>query len=195
MRGVEPAALVAVALASDAREDFAARVHDCDAGAEVGSDVVRGDAAEVFADVHEVAPAAPINAYRRRARQVDPLGFVLPLRAEYLDAVVFAVGDVNPSVAVGGDVVDYVELALAGAGLPPRKEVAAVRVVFVDAGVGVAVRDVELAVALVDGDMGGAAERLAAHARRRAVRDAEREQDFAVRRELAYRAVAVVDAE
>ena len=51
--------------------------------------------------------------------QIVPLRLVLAVAVEHLNAVVFAVGDVDPAVGVATDVVDDVELALVGAGLAP----------------------------------------------------------------------------
>src|SRR5260370_23841117 len=54
----------------------------------------------------------------------------LAVAVAHLHAVVFAVGDIDPSVGVGGDVVDDVELAGIGAGLAPGFEQPAVRRAF-----------------------------------------------------------------
>ena len=93
--------------------------------------------------------------------------------------MVLAVGDIDPAVGVGGDVVHDVELAGIGAGLAPGLQQLAVRRVLVDAGIAVAVRHVDLALRRQRG-VGAAVERLAAHERRRLVRDADGQQHLAV---------------
>jgi hypothetical protein len=47
--------------------------------------------------------------------QIVPLRLVFAVAVEYLDAVVLAVGDIDPPLGVGDDVVDDVELAGIGA--------------------------------------------------------------------------------
>src|SRR5436190_911185 len=51
--------------------------------------------------------------------QVVPLRLVFTVAVEHLHTVVLAVGDINPAIRVGADVVDDVELAGIGAGLAP----------------------------------------------------------------------------
>ena len=122
---------------------------------------------------------------------VVPLRLVFAVAVEHLDAVVFAVGDVDPAVGVAADVVGDVELAGIGAGLAPGHHQLAVRRVFVDARVAVAVGDVEVALRRQRG-VGAAVERLAAHIGRRLAGDADRQQHLAVEGALADRVVAVV---
>jgi hypothetical protein len=54
--------------------------------------------------------------------QVFPLRLVFAVAAEHLDAMVFTVRDIDPAVGVAADVVDNVELALAGSGFAPRHQ-------------------------------------------------------------------------
>src|SRR5258706_9318088 len=112
---------------------------------------------------------------------------------EHLDAVVLAVRHIDKAVGVGCDVVDDVELAGIGARLAPGFDQSAVWRVFVDAGVAVPVRDVDLAFGR-ERSMGTAVEGLAAHERRRLVRDADGQQPLAVGRALAHRMVAIIGA-
>ena len=123
------------------------------------------------------------------------MGLVFALGAEDLDAVILAVGDVNPAVVVHDDVVHDVELAVAGPRFSPRKEQPAVGSVLVHPGVGITVGYVELAGAPVEGHVGRHAEGLAAHFGARLVRRAPGLQQLAFGGELADRAVAVVHAE
>jgi hypothetical protein len=51
-----------------------------------------------------------------------PLRLVSAVALEHLDPVVFAVGDIDPAVGVAADVVNDVELALAGSGLALRHQ-------------------------------------------------------------------------
>ena len=78
-------------------------------------------------------------------------------------------------------------------GSPQVFDQLAVRRVFVDAGIAVAVRDIDLALRRQRG-VGAAVERLAAHERRRLVRDADGQQHLAVGGAFAHGVVAVVGA-
>ena len=51
--------------------------------------------------------------------QIIPLRLVLAVAVEHLHAMVLAVGDVDPTVGVGDDVVHQVELARIGAAARP----------------------------------------------------------------------------
>src|SRR5690348_18085047 len=57
-----------------------------------------------------------------RAVQVLPLRLVSAVAVEYLNTMVLTVRDIDPAVGVAADVVDDVELALAGSGLAPRHQ-------------------------------------------------------------------------
>src|SRR6266571_4012012 len=81
----------------------------------------------------------------RWTMHVVPLGLILAVAVEHLDAMVLAVGDIHPAVGVAADVVGNVELARVGAGSSPRAKQGAVGRVLVDARVPVAVRDIEIA--------------------------------------------------
>ena len=85
-----------------------------------------------------------------------------------------------------------VEFAGIGAGLAPGHHPFAVDREFVDAGVAVAVGDVEVFAVRRHRGVGAAMERLAAHIGRRFAGNADRQQDFAVERALADRVVGVV---
>src|SRR5216683_721211 len=98
-----------------------------------------------FADIAD-RPVRIRHEDPARPVQIVPLRLVLAVAVEYLDPVVFAVGDVDPTIGVGADVVDDVELAGVGAGLAPRHQQLAVGRIFVHAGIAVAVRHIELAV-------------------------------------------------
>jgi hypothetical protein len=87
-----------------------------------------------------------------------------------------------------------VELALAGAGLAPRHQQFAVGRVFVNAGVAVAVRDVNFIPRRQCG-VGAAVERLSAHKRRGLAWNAELEQNLAVQGDLAHEVAPVVGQE
>ena len=125
--------------------------------------------------------------------QIVPLRLVFAVAVEYLHAVVLAIGDIDPAIRVGDDVVHDIELAGISAGLAPSLDQLSVRREFVHAGVAVAVGDVDLAFGR-QRRMGAAVERLAAHERRRLVRDADGQQHLAVGRAFAHRVVAVIGA-
>jgi TolB-like protein/class 3 adenylate cyclase/lipoprotein NlpI len=141
-------------------------------------------------DVNQrVAPGR--HAHAVRPVQIVPLGLEPAVAGEDLYPVVFAVGDIDPAVGVAADVVRHVELAGVGAGLAPCKQQSAVRRVFVDAGVAVAVRDIDLALRRQRG-MGAAVKRLAAHIGLGRARDAQGHQHPAVECAMPDRVVAVV---
>ena len=125
--------------------------------------------------------------------QIVPLRLVFAVAVEHLHAVVLAVGDIDPAVGVGDDVVDDVELAGIGAGLAPGLDQLAVGRVFVDAGIAVAVGHIDLALRR-QRSVGAAVERLAAHERRGLVRNADGQQHLAVGGAFAHGVVAVVGA-
>ena len=104
---------------ADARQQIAAVIDDADPRPEIGDVAVDrlnraelADIADRVTDIIHVEAARPV--------QVVPLGLVAAVAVEHLDAVVLAVGDIDPAVGVGTDVVDDVELARQGAGLAPR---------------------------------------------------------------------------
>jgi hypothetical protein len=63
--------------------------------------------------------AATAAAQRAGPVQKVPLRLVFAVAVEHLHAVVLAVGDIDPAVGIGSDIVDDVELAGIGAGLAP----------------------------------------------------------------------------
>ena len=107
VRGDELSDVQAVAEA-EPFEHAARGGHDRDSRAYVGSVAVHGHAPAELADIDTlvvvyVDGAGPMH--------VVPNVFDASLAIEDLDAVILAVADVQVAVAVGGDVVDYVELA------------------------------------------------------------------------------------
>src|SRR5216683_1723457 len=68
------------------------------------------------------------------------------IAGEYLHAVVLAVGDIDPAVGVGANVVHDVEFSRAGARSAPGHQQFAVGRIFVHLGVAVTVGDVNFAV-------------------------------------------------
>ena len=168
-----------------ARQQLALVVDDADPRAEIRAVAVDrlhraelADIADRVAGIVHVEPARPV--------QIVPLRLVLAVAVEHLDAVVLAVGDIDPAVGVGADVVHDVELAGVGAGLAPRHQQFAVRRIFVHPGIAVAVGDVDLAFRRQRG-VGAAVERLAAHIGRRLAGHAELEQHLAVRASICAR--------
>ena len=109
-----------------AGQQLALVVDDADAGAEVRTVAVDrlhrselADIADRVTSVVHVEATGPV--------QIIPLRFVFPVAVEDLDAMVFAVGDIDPTLGVGADVVHDIELSGAGAGLAPRHQQFTVR--------------------------------------------------------------------
>jgi len=111
------------------------------------------------------------------------LGLELAVAVEYLDAMVLTVGDVDPAIGVAADVANDVELAFTGSGFTPGHKQLAARRVFMDAGIAVAIRDIDVASRRQRG-VGAAVERLAAHVGSRLARHTEFQQHLAVERDL-----------
>src|SRR5581483_3237073 len=131
------------------------------------------------------------NKQAARPRQIVPLPLILALAVEHLPAMVLAIGDVDVTRVVGGDVVHELELARIGARRPPREQQLAVGRVLVHARVLVAVRHVDLALRR-ERRVRAAIERVAAEAWRLDVRPSDRHQHLAVGRALAHRVSLVV---
>src|SRR6516162_233427 len=128
---------------AEPRQEFALGGIDADARPDIGHVVIDPHAAADLADVEaRVAPTLHVKA--GRAVHVVPLPLVFAVAVEHLDAVVLAVGDIDPAIRVTADVVRDVELAGIGAGFAPRHQELAVRRVFVDAGIAIAVGDIDL---------------------------------------------------
>src|SRR6266567_5971239 len=96
-------------------------VDNTDTRTEIGDVTADGGGWADFADVADrLVTVWHVEA--ARAVQVLPLRLVLAVAVEHLDAVVFAVGDIDPAVGVAADVVHDVKLAVAGYGLAPRHQ-------------------------------------------------------------------------
>src|SRR5207237_1233147 len=115
-----------------------------------------------LSDIEARRAGAGFHAQAGGAVHVVPLRLVFAVAVEYLDAVVFAVGDVDPAIRVAADVVGDVELTGIGARLAPGEQQLAIRAEFMDPGVAVAVRNIEIALRRHRG-VGAAVERVAAH--------------------------------
>ena len=130
-----------------------------------------------------VEPARPV--------QIVPLRLVFAVAVEHLDAMVLPVGDIDPAVGLGADVVHDIELALAGARLSPGHQQLPVGRIFMNLGVAVAVRNVDLALRR-ERRMRAAVERLAGHIGLGLARDAEFKENLAVERTFSDEMPAVV---
>src|SRR6267142_5123476 len=96
-------------------------IDNTDTRTEIGDVAADGSGWADFADVADrLVTIWHVEA--ARAVQVLPLRLVSAVAVEHLDPVVFAVGDIDPAVGVAADVVNDVELALAGSGLAPRHQ-------------------------------------------------------------------------
>ena len=179
-------------LAAEAGDAIALGVDDREPRAQIRHLPIDGHAGAQLADDESRLLAAAATE-RTGPVQIVPLRLVFAVAVEHLHAMILAVGDIDPAIGIGRDVVDDVELAGIGAGLAPAFEQFAVGRVFVDAGVAVAVGDIDLALRRQRG-VGAAMERLTAHERRRLVRNADGQQHLAAGRTFAHGVVAVVGA-
>src|SRR3954453_14702395 len=127
-----------------AADQISLMINDADPRSEVGDVAANRGSGADLADIEDRLVAIR-HEEATGTMQVLPLRFELTVAVEHLDAVVFAVGDINPAVGIATDVVDDVELALTGPGSAPRHEQLAVGRVFVDAGIAIPVRHVNLA--------------------------------------------------
>src|SRR5262245_13528383 len=101
-------------------DQLALMIDNADARAEVGDITAdRGGRADL-ADVKDRFVAVR-HAQPARTVQVLPLCLELAVAVEHLDAVVFAVRDIDPAIGVAADVVHDVEFAFAGTGFTPRQ--------------------------------------------------------------------------
>ena len=191
MGGDELAGAFALVGGAEEADALAAEVVDGDAVAHVGGIVDSAHAIE-FAD-EEVALVVEADAVG--AVDIVPHGDVLAVGIEDLDAVGLTVGDVDAVVAVDDDVVGADELAGVDTGLAPREDVASVGGILVDAGVAVAVGDVDVAGLGRDGAVSGAVEGLASPLGGWLVIGAEGHEELAVGVVFADDVQAVVDAE
>src|SRR6478735_7229392 len=82
----------------------------------------------------------------RRPLRVRPLAQILTIRTEDLNAIAFAVADINASFGINRDAVRKIELSRPLARLAPRSLQLAFRREDMDAGVAVSVADVDVAV-------------------------------------------------
>src|SRR6185312_12344967 len=135
--------------------------------------------------------AATATAQRAGPVQIVPLRLVFAVAVEHLHAMVLAIGDIDPAIGVGRDVVHDVELPGIAARLAPGFQQLAVGRIFVHAGIAVAVGDVDLALRRQRG-VGAAMERLAAHVGGWLLGDADGQQHLAVGGALAHGVVAVI---
>src|SRR6266481_7038480 len=131
-------------LAAEPRDALSPGVDNGQAGAQIWRLQVDRHARTQLADDEIRLPAA---AAMQRAGpvQIIPLRLVFAVAVEHLHAVVLAVGDIDVAVGIGRDIVDDVELAGIGARLAPGLYELAVGRVFVDAGIAVTVRHIDLA--------------------------------------------------
>src|ERR1043166_7007368 len=121
VRGEEFAALEArTVLAAEPRDARAFRIHDREARTEIRHLAVDRHAGTEFADDEVGLLAAAAATQRAGPVQIIPLRLVFAVAVEHLDTMVLAVGDVNPAIRIGDNIVHDVELAGIGAGLAPR---------------------------------------------------------------------------
>src|SRR5215212_3971916 len=144
MRGQELAELGPRWRVAKAADQLSLMINDTDPRPEVGDVAANRGGGADLADIEDRLVSIR-HAEATGTMQVLPLRLELTVAVEHLDAVVFAVGDIDPAVGIATDVVDDVELALTGPGRAPGHEQLAVGRVFVDTGIAIAVRHVNLA--------------------------------------------------
>src|SRR5215470_8084863 len=131
-------------LAAESSDALALRIDDGQARSEIRDLEIDRHARPQFPDDEvRLAPAATTQS--ARTVQVLPLRLVFAVTVEHLHAMIFPVGDVDPAVLIGHDVVDDVELAGVRARLAPGHDVLTVGRILVHAGITVAVGHVDLA--------------------------------------------------
>ena len=123
--------------------------------------------------------------------QVVPLGLVLAVAVEHLNAMVLPVGDINPALFIGANVVHDVELPGITTRLAPGEEQFTVGRILVHAGVAIAVGNIDLSFG-GESYMGAAVKRLAALIGRRLTRDTQGENDFSIQGALSYCMIAII---
>ena len=94
-------------------------VIDIDAVAQVVTFLIHGHAWAELADVTDRILRSGIHVKRARPMHIVPLRFVLSIAIKNLDSMIFAIGDVNPTVLIRADIVDDVELTWISAWLAP----------------------------------------------------------------------------
>jgi hypothetical protein len=106
---------------AEAADQLALMVDNTDPRPEIGNVTADGGGRADFADVADrLVTVWHVEA--TRAVEVLPLRLVSAVTIEYLDPMVLPVRDIDPAVGVTANVVDDVELALAGSGLAPRHQ-------------------------------------------------------------------------
>ena len=104
-----------------AADQFALMIENTDTRPEIGNITADGGCWADFADVADRLMTV-WHVETARTVQVLPLRLVFAVAVEHLDAMVLTVRDIEPAVGVAADVVDDVELALAGSGFAPRHQ-------------------------------------------------------------------------
>src|ERR1700674_980838 len=123
---------------AEPREELPLVVDDADARPQIRALEVDCHGRPELADIADRVTGI-VHVEAARPVQIVPLRLILAVAVEYLNTVVLAVGDIDPAVGVGADIVHDVELSRAGAGLAPRHQQLAVGRIFMDARVAVTV--------------------------------------------------------
>src|ERR1700730_17731983 len=118
MRADEPGRPEARMRIAESAQQLALVVEDTNPRPEVRALQINRHRRAELADIADRVPGI-VHVEAAGAMQIVPLRLVLSVAVEHLDAMVLAIGDINPAVGVGADVVDDVEFARAGAGPAP----------------------------------------------------------------------------
>src|ERR1700757_762800 len=135
---------------------------------------------------------ARVDIHSAWPRHVRPDVFDLAIRREHLDALIFAVGDINVAVAVGAVIVWQAELPRLVSRLSPRAQQTAVGRVLVYLGIAVTVGYEQLPAARMNRHVSTAAQWQPAHAFGGLASGPERQQHLSVGRAFFYRMVEIV---
>ena len=146
VRGDELAQSLADRLSAEMGQDFPLRGHNREPRPEIGYALGerRHSLRAELAD-HRDRLFAPRDEETAGAHEIVPLGLIFAVAVEDLHAMIFAIGDVDPALVIAGDIVDEIELPRIGPRLAPGEQQFTVRRILVNAGVGIAVRDVDIA--------------------------------------------------
>src|SRR5207248_7209790 len=121
VRADEPGRRQARMRVAEPAQQFALVVDDADPGPQVRALQIDRHRRPQLADIADRMPGI-IHVKAARAVQIVPLSLVFAVAVEHLHAVVLAVGDIDPTLGVGADIVHDIELALTGAGRAPRHQ-------------------------------------------------------------------------
>src|SRR5713226_3973887 len=132
---------------------------------------------------------AGVDIHSAWARHVRPDVLELAIRSEHLDALIFAVGDINVTVAVGADIVWQTELPRLVSRLSPRAQQTAVGRILVYLRIAVTVGHEQLTAPRMNRHVSTAEQWQPAHAFGGLAAGPKRQQHLPIRRTFSNRMV------